>query len=472
MGILDAPAYSPRAYRPVSIPAGLGWDSGTWPLTATLADIPGGLRTHAVVDVTAESLFNSVSIALSNPANTYYVNVSTGNDSTGTGASGAPWKSISKAVAAANASAQPAKIIVAAGTYWRTNNIWYNAGSGVTPSVDVAFVASGGRVVTGSFDPPGTPTLDVTYGNCYSWTLANCEQVLDMVNLDRFGMYTPLRKVASAALCNSTPGSWALSGGTIYVNRADDKAVTNTTTRVFRPSTGAFVHDQQASVYFGGVSAGDGWDFEGGNNIAAFDVHQSSAMNTNEVIAVRDSTFRYAHGSSNTAARAVSIESWRGLAAFFNCDASAAGTDGWNFHNTYTQTGMHVLTVNCTAANNGRPSNVSCNSWTTHENVKAIDLAGHYRYSHGGNIRSIDSSLSLLAGTFADGDVGDVCHGGTVPPTAFRVDGTATYWCDRVRVSQPAGSLAFVATSGASIHKRNAWPSALSDSGAGTIDTY
>ena len=94
-----------------------------------------------------------------------------GNDTTGTDAIGAHsnrWK----AIAAANAAGVPTKIIVDASTganiRYRSNNPWYNGGTGISPTVDIALLATGGRVVTGAFDPPGTPSLDATYTNCYS----------------------------------------------------------------------------------------------------------------------------------------------------------------------------------------------------------------------------------------------------------------------------------------------------------------
>jgi hypothetical protein len=78
-----------------------------------------------------------------NVGSTYYVNATTGNDSTGTGASGAPWASLQKAYEYLRDTAtwptdQDILVEVAAGTYQRTNqqytlDTWYN-GTGRKPT--------------------------------------------------------------------------------------------------------------------------------------------------------------------------------------------------------------------------------------------------------------------------------------------------------------------------------------------------
>jgi hypothetical protein len=191
-------------------PVGLGWPSA-YALTATLTDlIPGSPRSMGTINLDISALFNTKTTALSAPGATFYV-ANSGLDTNDGLTSGTAFKSIWKAVVAANTANVPTKVIVASGTYFRTNNPWYNGGTGVTPNVDIAYVASGGRVITGTFDPPGTPTRDATYVNCYSWTVSSVNRVCDMRNLNRFGNYTELTTVTTAALCNSTPDSSTLT---------------------------------------------------------------------------------------------------------------------------------------------------------------------------------------------------------------------------------------------------------------------
>lgn len=469
------------AYTPVSgsgqaasIPAGLGWDAA-YPLSITLTDLPGTSRSFGAVDKTPEQLFDAVSPARTSPTNTYYVSGSGVNTNNGL-TSGTSVRSIWKAVELANATGQPAKIIIAGGQrYIRSHNFWSTGTTGY-PTVDIAFIADGGRVITGSFDDVGTPTVDATHTNTYSWALANCNKIVDMANLNRYGNYTELVKVNTAAECNVIPNSWALVAGTVYVNRADRQPVTTATTRVYRPSTHGVSLRKAVNIYMGGTSGNDGFDIEGGNNIGVFDITVNPANNPYTgkfVCVVKNSTFKYGGGVTDTITRAVSVEGWNGLAAFFNCRADAAQTDGFNFHNVYAAPSMNVLTINCTGYDNGRYPQPSCNGWTAHEDVKGIDIAGHYKDSRGGTIRNINSSKMLAVGTWADGDFGDVPHGGSVPPTAYRMDDTAQLWADRTKATGAAGGYGYFTGSGtAAVHRKNAWPTPAPDSGVGTFDTY
>lgn len=477
MGVLDAP-YNPLTarYSP-TMPAGLGWNTTRWPITFTLRDVAGSLRAIATPSISPEAVFDAVSTARSAPGATFYVNGATGADAND-GSSGLPFKSIWKAVVAANTAAVPTKIVVDAATYFRTNNPWYNGGSGVLPTVDLAFIARNGRAIVGTFDPPGTPSRDATHLNTYSWTVASVNRVCDMTRTDRFGNYVELQQVSTAALCNVIGDSWALVAGTVYVNRRDQVAPSNTNTRLFRPSTFNVRATSNVSLYFGGTVAGDGFDFEGSGTTAVLDVTMTTPGSTARAICAVDCSFKYAGGATDTTARCVSIDSLPGIAYFLNCRGDGAQTDAFNSHNINSATldgfPPHMLTVNCTGFDSGRPGQVSCNGWTTHENIIGLDACGYYKVSHGGMIRSIGTSKSWLLGTVAEDDHGDLwAASGVVPPTAFRVDDTAVYWCDRTRIAQPAGALAYVtAGAGAVIHKRGVGPTPLSDRHAGTSDTY
>jgi hypothetical protein len=322
-------------------------------------------------------------------------------------------------------------------------------------------------------DPPGTPTKDATYINCYSYAVSSVNRVQDMVNLNQYGNQTEYTNVATPTLCNATPNSWNLTSGTLYINRRDGLAVTNTTTRVFRPSTACFAFSNPVNIYIGGTSGNDGWDCEGGSNIGVLAAYTATPGTTRHALIAKNSTFKYGGGVVDTLTRGISVEGWQGLSWFPNCRADANQTDGLNFHNVYGAANMNVITLNCTAHDNGRYPNQSNQGWTSHENVKAIDIAGHYLGNHGGTIRPINTSKTLLVGSVSENDLGDIVYGGSVPPTAIRVDDSAEVWMDRVKVVMPAGGYGCVTTSTAKIHKRNPWPSQHPDtSNGGTIDTW
>ena len=420
----------------------------------------------------AAQLFDLFSSARASPTTTLYVNIASGNDTTGTGAVGAPFQSIHKGVTAANAAGQLTTIFVAAGDYPRANNP--SNGGAVLPTVDLALIATGGRVRTGAYDAFSAPTVDATYANCYSFAVATVNRVVDRANVDRFGCAVDLTNVATAAQCNGRPGSWALVAGTLYVNRGDGAAVNNVNTRVFRAGTATIKVTAPVSVFVGGSLAGDGFDFEGGSSAACLNYAPSTVPAAMKAVVADGCSFRFAGGVAETGATGVAINSVHGVAALFNCAADGNATDGFNAHNTTAPTAAtHFVTVNCSASNNGRAPGVSCNGWTSHENVVGLDVAGVYRGNRGGTMRSINSSLSWLAGSRVEGDLGDLANGGALIGTALRVDDTARYWCDRVAIDMPGASYALhAAASGSAIFTRAMPPLRASGVGPGTIGTY
>ena len=490
MGLLDPPALSPlvaentyasQQFVKRTRPTGLGWDPTVLDFDVYTCRQYGNAGVAAMVSVTPEQAFNARSTALTAPYQTFYCSTSGSDNSPRTGLTEADaWFSISKAVQAANATGQPCKIMVKGGTpgsaaslYERVRSLTYNAG----PSVDIAFVAYGGRVMTGPFDLTGTTApaaavADATYTNCYSWAVTNVNKVVDIADRNRYGNYVELRSVATAALCNATPNSWALVSGTLYVNRADKAAVTNANTRVYRTGS-AFAMTSHANIYLGGATSTDGFDLEGGSS-SSFDVAMSAATTATKIIAVTDCSFKYA-GSFTNQARAIYLEGFGGVAYFNRCQADAAQSDGFNAHNVIGSQKCHMLTVNCTGYDNGRAPNNSCNGWTSHDNCVAIDVAGHYRGNHGGSVASVDNTKSWIIGTHIEDDRGDLHFNAsnTLPPTAVYVRDNAEYWCEEVKVDMPASTRAYATLSATSkIHRRNCQPVRQRDVTMGTIDAY
>ena len=467
----DARLQVPRTFS-VEKPSGLGWDDGSYPLGAVSISVGmHGGRTVAAVGTSAVELFDAVSAARTAPTTTYYVNGQTGNDANAGTSAGAPVKSIWKAISLANATGQPARIYVAAGRYERANNPWYNSSAGISPTVDTALIATGGRVMAGTWDYYATPSRHGTYTNTFTMSFANVQRVLDRISRDRFGHMPEFTAEATPALCNAHPWSYCLSSGTLYVHRGDGRDVTYDNTMVLRPNTKTLLVTSNVNVYLGGEDASCGFDLVGGMN-GAIDVYVASTPAA-KVLAVENCRFTHGGGVVQTDGRAVSVNSWRGLAVFENCHAGAGMTDGFNFHNGYGALDMHVLTMNCTSRDNGRYGNKSCNGWTSHEDVVGIDLGGAHENAHGGTYRMIGTSKTWIAGGVAHDDQGDVAFAGSVSPTGFRVDDTAEAWTDRCTVSGPAASIGWhAASAGASIHKRDCTAFSTADIAVGTVDTY
>lgn len=455
--------------QPVSLPANLGWDGVNFNFgVITLSNLYSNV--YGRTSVSLETIFNTKSNALLNPTTTYYVSVSSGNDANAGTSAGAAVKSIYQAITLANATGNPAKIIVSAGIYPRVNS--FSGASALKPTVDIAVVATGGRVVTGPFDQFSAPTRDATYTNTYSFSLSNALRVLDMQNNNQYGNYVDLVNVSTPTLCNATPNSWVISGGTIYINRADQAAVTNVNTRVVRDARNIIVN-ADVSLYVGPQTGNDGFDFIGGNNNGVLDFDITTATSTLRACIFKNCTFNYGGGPTATGANGVAVDSMHGIAAFENCQADASWKDGFNFHNVRSSAGVFCLTINCAAVDSGRIGNQSCNGITHHEDCISIDIAGHYKNGRGGTAHSIGTSKTFFAGTYIDTDLGDIILGGNILPQAFRTGDTATYWLDRCKVTGPKNMYAmFTATSGASIYYRNLMAGSLKGGGSGTVAEY
>lgn len=486
MSILDAPGLSKSAAdkmyaRPlwpyeVEIPTGLNWDTTNFPLEITVVESYGLAPQHGDVGFTPEQLFGRRSTAYSAPFATFYVNISTGNDSN-VGSEASPVKSMGKAQALANATGQPCKIfVINSSTYPRSNNPRFNSGTPVVPAVDTAWVAVGGRVVTGTFDNYATPSLDVTNTNCYKLTaLGLCDRIVNRLEFDEWGDYVAFRNVATPELCNVTPNSWAVSGTDVYVNRADRLPVTNANTRAYRSASATYALATQVNVYFGGIDGESGWDLEGSNTNAVVDFLITSPSPTVGCCVFSNVKFSQAGGVVNTSARSISGNGFNGLIALFNCHGSGAQTDAFNVHNNYSAARVMFLTVNCSSYNTGRYGNQSCNALTYHEDVIGIDVCGNYQNAHGGTVRNIGTTKCLLAGTFVKNDRGDqVLGGGSYQPAAIVVNDTAQIWGDIVKIDMPAGTRAWTTNiaAGAVIRRRNCFPVGQPDAGGGTFTTY
>jgi hypothetical protein len=485
MSILDAPGLSKktadeRYARPlwpyeIEIPVGLGWDTTNFPIEIVVVDSYGLAPQHGDVNFTPEELFGLKSTALSSPFAIFYV-ATTGSDAN-VGSQASPVRSIGKAQALANATGQPCKVIVNTGTYARTNNPRFNSGTAVVPAVDTAFVASGGRVTTGTFDNYAAPSLDATFTNCYKLTgLGACDRIVNRLEFDDWGELAPLRNVATPTLCNSTPDSWAISGTDVYINRADRAVVTNANTRAYRSASATYAMAGQVNVYFGGEDGESGWDLEGSNTNAVVDFLIATPSTTVGCSVFSNVKFSQAGGVVNTSARSISCNGFNGLIALFNCHGGGAQTDAYNVHNNYGATKVMFLTVNCSSYNTGRPGNQSCNAFTLHEDCIAIDVCGNFQNAHGGTVRNINTSRCLLAGTFVKNDRGDAVlgGGGSYQPAAIVVNDTAQIWADSVKIDMPAGTRAYATNlaAGATIRRRDCFPVGQPDAGGGTFENY
>jgi len=424
----------------------IGWNQALYPIT--VYPIGGGVWRTSFnrYDYVPDSRFVTA----------YYVD-NARPDNSGNGLTLATAKkSIHAAITAGNATGQPFKVLIETdnGTYVRADGP--SNSSSVSPTQDCALVAAHSgveitddskRVKTGMHDTLSWPgTTDATYTNTYKVTRSNVMRVFDVATANSYGDYTELTKVADAATCNSTPGSWAQVGSDLYVRRSDGAAVTNINTRA-QLSAGACL---AFPVGFSGKRAFlRGIDFEGGNSGVV-----TATSLVGSVIVAENCSFKY-EGSSSWVTDAVPILDCEGLFAFKNCLFASTYKDGLNVH--YTPGGAvrktFVLTENCSSRDHGRGASTSNNGLTGHENVVGLDVNGNWTNGRGGTVRwSGDSRL----GAFGSASRHDLKDSTGDPAILWHTIDTAKFYLiDCVGEGDGAGDYALDAFSGTTIYTRN-----------------
>ena len=433
---LDAQALALRALRPapramtMAVDADLqaiGWDTARFPLgPIALAEQGGGMRCSGGVDVAA--LWRAVA---GDPAGWPTLWVRTDGSNGNSGASEAlALFSIEKAVQLANTSGVPTRIMVKTGLYLRGQG-FSGSGGNTQPSVPIAAFAYAGRAVCAASDT-FTWAADATYSWIYTTTRAGALRIVDLAARDRFGHYPDLVKLATALAVSRTPGSWALVGSTVYVNRADGLAPVDANTRLFMTVANVrHTFAAQISLLFAGETEADGFDFEGGylagasGGCLALAYNAASGLPTAKVMAAAiGCTFRYSGGVGGNENNCVGVLALHGLLAFERCDASKATADGFNVHNQSGGAAFGaqpaLLTVGCTGFDNGRGQSISNNGWTLHEDCRGVDVAGRYSFARGSTVHIINDARALLVGTVAELSIGDVVNGGVSGPCEFR----------------------------------------------------
>jgi len=443
------------------LPGGLGWDAN-YPVSPSYRILDGGIRKGAA-DYTPFSGSQGTSYYQCRNGKLIWYGP-TGNDTTGNGTLGNPYKTPSKAVQVANANGTPATIYTLAGEYDRST---YGALNVTLPTVPICFLASGGVVQTGAYDKSYTWTADATYSWLYSTGRSAVYAVYNIAKRDRFGNYVQLTKCASLAACSRIPGSWYTDGTTVWVHFDDESAVTNSTVRLYVTtpmctfSFGAAPKD----LFFDRETSNDAWLLEGGNFFA-----QASAYDTvDHIVAVRGMTCKYGPNGGATSFNNFATDNWRGLQWFEECYSANASADSFGFHNTLnSQQSLGVL-LNCKARNAGVFGTGSNNHSTCHENFKGISIACDWEYAQGGTLRNINTTKWLDHGSKIRLDRGDLAVGGTLQPTECQVDNTAELWLNETIVEAGPNGYAFNATTGA-IHLRNMadWIGRTN----GTVDTW
>ena len=437
------------AQQPV-IPAGFLWNFAKYPMSI-VGNGAGGFLCDFVPEVYHQPALSGT---------TYFVSTVGSDSNSGLTSYANALASIGHAITLGNAGGVPYCVVVKAGLYYRTQGFF-----GLIPTQACAFLADGGRVVTGTFDNLTWALVAGTTAT-YSSSRSNANRMFDILNNDSFGNYNEMTNVSLSAVptADLAAGSWGTYNNIVYARRSDAAAITSSNTRLMIGNvsildfTGFFsgLTGVTQNCFIGGTTATSGFDFQGGGAGGIVFTNNATAN-----VMGRNGTTKYAGGIlSYSGCKGIRSDNLNGLTAWVNWESSCNADDGFNGHNSnYAVTGYtpQFLTINCRANNNGRGNSTSNNGITAHETCLFIDINGSYDSNYGGNSAFIDNTQAWHIGTSCQRSLGDTARGGTVPPIEFEAQNACRMWlCDTTGFSNPTSGAFAIQTAGtAHVSKHN-----------------
>lgn len=420
---------TPPPDGPVSVPSGFDW---TPPVTVYRSG------SAYSTDFNAESWKSAATASL-------YVSTS-GNDTTGTGTIGAPYRGIRKALAVASALPDASiNIFVAAGIYDRRYN-WDQTAC----DKNVNVIATGGQAVSSCRYEALSWSLNAS--GTYQATRSAVSKVWDEAFPDSDGIAQPLALQASLANCQAIPGSWYQSGGIVYVHTNDGRSP-DASLLVLSSTIGPTFNFNKAWYY-------EGFVFEGGAT-GAFQAN-GNAIGASAQLVQNNCVFRYAYAGLNGAA-IVGVP----LVISNNCSAYANDGDGFNYHqNLTTLINVKAIEIDCLGYRNGNADGVNNdNGSTSHENSRVMRVNGGYRKNIGPNIADINTSQAWNLGCSADSSLSSSPNG--TSNSGFLTANSVTSWLDGCNAE--GSYYAAVAVDSSSIKVRS---STLDGQQSGSISSY
>lgn len=392
---------------------GFTWDAD-YPLAPTLRF---SLNQKVVGDA-GYSPFNQAAYAACRAGTTKYIAAS-GNDTTGDGSFGNPWRTPNKAATEMNLLGLTSGTIVQlAGTYTRTGGGVFT----VVANFHLAWVASGGAVGMGTNDSytwsQNTTTFPSLTGRPNLWAIARSSfgRADNPSLVDSYGNTQEYITVGSLDKANALPGSVYSDGTNVFVFPHNGADATNSTVRVFL---------DQSCILFQSISSPKHLFITGDTDDDYFIVNGSFYVSCSAIpadkhfLALRN--FQARMSKNTTQQNSLAVEGWHGLVYIERGSGAQSGLDLLNMHNVLGAT-MSVLTVNCSGIDAGRGSGTSCNDITGHDtNLSWVDIAGDWSCSRGGTAAFVgESQLNAIGSRFAK-DFGDEMLGGSIKPTVIRV---------------------------------------------------
>ena len=366
LNVLSGVAASSRAPSSFDLPAGFPW-------------MPDFL-----VQRSGETFRSTYEPGADKPAGTPIWVAMTGNDGSGDGSEGNPYRTI------AHARDQGDIVYIKSGFYEDDD-----AAFGMAVAGDTAYVAA---------DGPGSVIWSANQDNI-SWALksgdvyratlsSTVHDVLDLtytrdgeVLKDGVtGLPLPYDAETSIVAVQGNPGSFYYTGTTLYVHTHDSRAP-NSDIKPMWDKDIWNASDVAHTLYLEGI------EFWGAKALA---ITGHSTTPNSKIVAV-DCAFRFV--PSGGAALCTSIKDVR----MFRCAVSDCMEDGFDYTNNSTAFTQTVLEVDCDAKRCGRASGGASNNncSTSHKDCHVMRIGGVYDTAQGPIIADVQGSHSLCLGVNA-----------------------------------------------------------------------
>lgn len=435
-------ALATKAEEKETFPTGFNWNSASYPVNIYRR---GGSY------YTDYDPFVNINTAVSDV--TYWVAEDGDNANAGT-TEAAPVRSIWKAadLLQANGSAAGGTIRVKAPTdltaFGRQHAFGDPSAIGGTanrrPTKHVRLVGVGGPVPMGSFDANDsisyTWVVDGTDPAVYTCTRSASNRVYDMTVKDAKGKPFRYRRVADiAAVRASKGGTFCVTGSSVSVKRFDGTKPTHANAIILLDVTGF----RTPSAYDLVMENFELW----GGAQGCFEDNYDGLQTCDRVLKNVD----LIDGAQVGAGRnTLTVADRTGLFYMENVRSFYGPKDAFNFNSASGD--QYVLSVNCRAMGMGEGTNASCNAYTLHDDVVAIDIEGDYYDSHGGCVRNIGTTQMWALGTKSGPDNGDILLGGSTVPTCFQMEVSAKLWAQDTEAR--GGGRSYIPSTGTTIYGR------------------
>jgi hypothetical protein len=369
---------------------------------------------------------------------TYYVS-KTGSDAN----TGADWDHALRNVYTALITKGDADCVYVGAGVWDRTDAWQ--GQSLTRSCSIIGV---GTVVFSDHQPGLTWSLTASQTNTYQTTRASTIDVLDAATLDSHGDYTRLSTQTSIATVEANPGSYWVSGSTVYVHTADNRAPDANILVMVSAYTAECLGN--ITVYVENII------FQGGT--AALRLRDNAAGQTPTLYGL-NCEFNYSSATTGNGLTLLGAS----MAILQNCTAKCNRSDGINGHIQDSILPKMIL-INCTARDNGETTDDD-NGFTTHDAGFMVIVGGSAFRNKGPNIITSAASAWCL---------GTKAYASAASIAGARIDfnttgGSGAMWLDRCTSYGSDNGIVAGATTTIKKKKCNA---TVADGGAGTVETY